>query len=685
MGRVSAWTFAAVSASLVLAARAAVAEEGEPTEVVVRGSGRPSAGGFEGRASEADAAREPTDIAGIVEALPGVHVRRLGPSDTFSTVSIRGSTSSEVSVLLAGVPLTGGADPSLDLASLPLWPGARVRVFRSFAPAALGSGSLGGTLVLEPPRTTDADGTSAWLGVGSFGEARLRLADVHGLLDGRARVVTALSASRATDDFTYYDAVHSTATTPAFRTRENAEHASVQALASLALPVAAGDRPGDLTITAVAQDRAQHLPGAATTPTSYAELWTNREVLSFAFTRSTGAASAIRLLAWTRRDEVTSHDTRSALHPYDVALATDDVTLGAGGAAVWNASVGSRLTVDARVDGSFERFAPGSDRSDLGPVPGATRSSVGGGLDLAWRPVARWTLSGSARLDASVDAAESLASSSAVGVPVTGIDSRPTGHVGTELALGPLTLAAHAGGLARAPSFAERYGGAGILRNPAVRGEAALTVDTGARVATRIGQLKVELEADGFATHASELITLVPEGALGLLKATNVSAARIFGVESGVAIKGFGVDVRLAYTGLLTFNDDATNCPACSASPPLVGRPAHDFVGDVAYAYGPVRIRYGLDAVAQLHADARGQTQVPARVLQSVGARFVPPWYRAVRVAVDVSNLLDVRTGLTTGFMGLAVREPIGDQFAYPLPGRAFLISARWTVGKAAD
>src|SRR5208282_33594 len=171
-----------------------------------------TAAGFVSKANEADTTREVTDVASLLEPLPGVHIRRLGADDTFSTLSIRGSTSSEVAILFAGVPLTGAADPSLDLASLPLWPGARVRVFRSFTPAAIGSGSLGGTLVLDPPRPSDAEGTLAWLGVGSFGEERLRLADVRAIDDGRARLVTALSASRATDDFSYYDVTHSTPT-----------------------------------------------------------------------------------------------------------------------------------------------------------------------------------------------------------------------------------------------------------------------------------------------------------------------------------------------------------------------------------------------------------------------------------------------------------------------------------------
>jgi outer membrane cobalamin receptor len=173
-------------------------------EVVVRGS---QLSGFVSRASVDDAPREVTDAASLVEPLPGVHVRRYGGDDAFSTLSIRGSSSTEVAVLFAGVPLTGGADPSLDLGSLALWPGAVVRLHRTFTPAALGPGSLGGTLALEPPKPSSPPGTEAWAAVGSFGEARFRVGDVRAV--GDARVVTAISASRADDDFTYLDPIAS--------------------------------------------------------------------------------------------------------------------------------------------------------------------------------------------------------------------------------------------------------------------------------------------------------------------------------------------------------------------------------------------------------------------------------------------------------------------------------------------
>jgi outer membrane receptor protein involved in Fe transport len=45
---------------------------------------------------------------------------------------------------------------------------------------------------------------------------------------------------------------------------------------------------------------------------------------------------------------------------------------------------------------------------------------------------------------------------------------------------------------------------------------------------------------------------------------------------------------------------------------------------------------------------------------------------------VDARNLFDVRTATYDGVLG-PVREPIGDAYQYPLPGRSFLVSVRWS------
>ncbi len=654
------------------------------SDVVVRGTSASSASGFVSKASEADSTREVTDVAGLLEPLPGLHVRRLGADDTFSTLSIRGSTSSEVAVVFAGVPLTGAADPSLDLSSLPLWPGARVKVYRTFAPAIVGSGSLGGTLTLEPPRPSDPEGSDVWAGVGSFGEERIRIADIRAVDDGRGRIVTALSASRATDDFTYFDP-----TTGAFETRQNAGYAALNGLASVALPLdLGGGEPGTVTMTMLLQDRLQHLAGAIEMPTLFAELRTNRELLSLDVGKPVGQAAVLHLVGWTRRDEIETTDHRLLSGGSDENVSTDDAIVGAGGAASIRQALGRLASVEARVDGSFERFVPGADVSTFGVEPSATRGSIGGGVDADWRPVRRLDVAASGRLDANVDGADASSASPSAESPSTGTELRPTGHVGAELAAGPLTFAAHAGAVSRPPSFIERFGGGAFLANPALGSESALTADVGARYERTRGRLRAHLELDGFATHADNLITLVPFGALDRLKAENIASARVYGVEASADVRGYGFDVRAAYTGLLTFDDDPNACPACATPPPLPGRPGNDVVADAAYALGPVRVRYGVDFVGSMNVAESGSLQAPDRLLQSVGVRVAVPWIEGLRLACDVSNLFDVRTGLETtsganlqGLSSGSARVPIGDEFDYPLPGRTFLVTARWSPG----
>jgi vitamin B12 transporter len=103
----------------------------------------------------------------------------------------------------------------------------------------------------------------------------------------------------------------------------------------------------------------------------------------------------------------------------------------------------------------------------------------------------------------------------------------------------------------------------------------------------------------------------------------------------------------------------------------------------VGYSLGPVRVRYGIDAVAGLSADLVGDIPVPPRILSSSGARIDVPGVPGLRVAVDIRNLFDVRT---VGYPGFAGRDvlPIGDQYDYPLPGRSFLLTARWSSGPSA-
>ncbi len=674
---------------MAFASTNARADDDLPGEVTVHGVR--DAGGFVSRASVDDATREVTDAASLLEPLPGVHVRRLGADDSFATLSIRGSSSSEVAVLLAGVPLTGGADPSLDLATLPLWPGAQARVYRSFAPGSLGPGSLGGTLVIDPPSTRAPLGTDVWSAVGSYGAVRMRVANVSALdAANRTRLVTALSASRADDDFTFFDPAASTPGHDVYARRANDGHAAVNGLASLALPVRfAAKSEGTLTVTALLQARRQEIPGTVLVPTPLQELDSNRELASVELVMpgEEARSGAWTVRAWGRRDGLRLLDPGSdgALGPSH----TNDAIVATGGALQWGGPLdaASKSDVTIHVDGSGERYAPGYWTGALTP-PGATRSSLGGAIDASLRVTRAWTLGASARADVWNDATDGTSSSlaaSSASAP-SHLTARPTAHLGTELREGAFTLSTHGGAVARAPSFVELYGDRGaFLGDPTLRPESAWTLDAGGRVASDPrGPVRGRAELVGFASWATDLIVFVPEGAYGRARATNIGRARILGLEADAAASALGFELRASYTLLATADESVCaaqtgflSADAACDRPQLPGRPTNDLVADLTYTLAPLRLRYGLDAITGMIADQVGAVVVPPRVLQSAGATLDVPHVRGLRVAFDARNLFDVRTGVYQGALG-AVREPIGDSYAYPLPGRTLLVSARW-------
>jgi iron complex outermembrane receptor protein len=663
---------------LVLGMSLMVTRASADDDVIVRGS---QSAGFSSRSDVENSSREITDAASLIEPLPGVHVRRLGGDDSFATLSIRGSSSNEVSIVVAGVPLTDAADPTLDLSSLPLWPDATARVYRSFTPASIGSGSLGGTLVLDPPRSFGNSKSEIYGAVGSFGAARLRTSDTEkfGFGNRDGYVTTSLSASRADDDFSYFN--------PRLGTdveRVNAQHAGVNGLVSVLLPIDwTQTSQGALRITTIAQARKQGVPGTVDEPTPLDTVETSRLIHVVEISGPAKSGSWF-VRAYGRRDDSRTRSEDDAFAPTHA----NDVVIAGGASAGWRTKFASTFSLATVLDTSAERYAPGQafGLAQNAQESGASRTLAGIGADLDFRASRRWTISASARGDVWHDASDGASTAATTSTPAAnGTEAHPTAHLGTEIALGPVTLAAHGGALARPASFVERYGSRGaFLGDPSLSTETAWTADAGARTRWHLGIFRGSFELDGFGTWADNLITFLPVGANGLFKATNVGRARILGTEADLALFLADFALHVAYTGLLTADesqcssiDTADGC----ARPQLPGRPATDIFSDLTYKLGPAQFRYGVDVVGGMKVDDTGSIPNPTRVLNSAGARLEVPYVRGVRVALDIRNLFDLRTGNYQGQLG-PVAYPIGDSYDYPLPGRSVLLSVRYVSNR---
>lgn len=659
--------------AIAAAGRARAGDEGAASpgddieDVLVEGE---TSGGFVSTAKVGETTREVTDAASLVEPLPGVHVRRLGADDSFATMSIRGASSLQTQVYLAGVPLTGGADPGLDLATLPLWPNATVRVYRSFAPAALGRGSLGGTLALDPPSPRAKAASDVWTGVGSFGAARMRAGDVRGA-SGGVRVATGLSASRSDGAFEYVDPLASAAGPEVTARRENAGHAAIAAMASVTAPARwTPAARGAVTFTTLAQARRQELPGTVKAPTPYHELRSSRLVSAVTLT-GPAAEGAWTARAWGRREGLALRDAPASASATLGPSRTDDAIVAAGGSLGVRTHGGRWSSVEVRVDGSGERFAPGAWEGAPAP-PSARRSNLGLAVDAELHATRTLTASLSGRLDTWTDAASGRSDGTL----------QPTAHAGLEQMWRSARLATHAGLVARPPSFVERYGNRGaFLGDPTLSTERAFTVDAGGAITRRAGPVRLEIEGALFATWARDLITFVAQGAYGRARATNIGEAFVAGSEAQAKVSlPAGLALNASYTFLLTENRAACAVAVGDCErPPLAGRPTHDVVLDATFTAGSVRLRYGLDVVAGMTSDLGGATRVPDRALHGAGVRWGVPWAPGLTLAADVRNLFDLRAVSYAGVLG-PVRAPIGDAFEYPLPGRNVLFTARYAT-----
>ncbi|MBN2071148.1 MAG: TonB-dependent receptor [Candidatus Krumholzibacteriota bacterium] len=115
------------------------------------------------------------DAAGILSNTVGVRIKQYGGLGSFATMSIRGSSSTQVQVYIDGVPLNDAWSGMTDLADLSLEDIGRIEVYRGFSPTGFGASSVGGTVNLVPGTGRvgrDGEGAnsmSASVAAGSFG------------------------------------------------------------------------------------------------------------------------------------------------------------------------------------------------------------------------------------------------------------------------------------------------------------------------------------------------------------------------------------------------------------------------------------------------------------------------------------------------------------------------------------
>ena len=113
------------------------------------------------------------NLSEIIEKEAGVQIRQSGGLGSFSTVSLRGSSSEQVMVFMDGILLNDASGGGVDLSNISLSDVEAIEIYRGITPVNFGKASLGGAVNIRTRRSVQEMNASLSAGYGSFGMNKL--------------------------------------------------------------------------------------------------------------------------------------------------------------------------------------------------------------------------------------------------------------------------------------------------------------------------------------------------------------------------------------------------------------------------------------------------------------------------------------------------------------------------------
>jgi len=594
-------------------------------------------------------------VAEVIERVPGLHVRDYGSLGTYSTVSIRGSSSQQVTVYLDGAPLTRGGLGVDNLADLPFAALERIEVYRGFAPTTLPGAGPGGAINLVTRRPDGARGESTLrVGGGSFDTQRFGFTHRIGAKAWDALVVA--DRWESTGDFRFYNdnCTWDNPTDDRVDTRSNnvVEHNEV--LAQISRPLA---RTGTLRLANQWVSRRQGVPGIDCDQALHARAAVDYDITSLEcrtprFARDHLKATVHLSHDW-RRDAFVDRARGG-----EIGLGLQDsrdVSRVWGARAAFEAYAGDfAVTVlDAFVQRqAFEQWQWLSS-TPQGPVHRRFQQEVGLeqrfriGPRLGTHFGLRWTR---VRSEAAADSRTSPWPARSL------LATHREPRAGVRLLVWRGVHArASAGKYHRTPGFLELLHDGGTLRgNPGLVAESGTNRDAGLQWDAVLARTSLRLEATHFDRDVDNLISL--RYAANTYVAMNIGRAYLRGEEYAWSWSDASRARRWSlegnYTRLRTTDTSVNTTVYAGKELPL--QPAHQFFQRAALRARGCEFGYEFDHLGDNFLDRWNSVRVPRRDLHAVDVQFAWRW---LALHTGIHNLTD---------------ERVADVAKFPLPGRTF-------------
>jgi len=600
------------------------------------------------RVDPSELSRPGANAAAVLSRVPGVQIAETGGDSDLATASVRGATSAQTPVYLAGMRLNDDLTGSADLSLIPLWMLGRADVYRGNAPADADRLGIGGAIYFEP-RLPRSNRLLAGAQVGSFGQRAAWLgAEVA---RGGDAALVAFRAAGADNDYTYLD--NAGTTSPAddhTKSRPNADsrERDVWAVGRTSL----GRPRARVTTVFNAFDREHGETGLAAVPALSTRSATTRLLAGLTAevpcSSSPGCDLVLTSHAITTHTRLTDPDHELGWLPQ--SLDSQGTRL-AESARLWLKNGALRALLGANLE--FDRLL-----QDGATTLRAKRST--GSARVALFVSLPWDIELSSLALMTCDATDGPQQSQGCA------DLRPELRVGARKKWSGFELRSNLGRYTRVPTLGELYGASALARgNSSLVPERGVAWDLGARVEAFLGPVWTYLDAFGFLRQVNDLVAY-RRSSVGAVQPFNMGSARVLGAEFEAGAQF--ADHGRAYVALTLLEPRVTTSERGLANDLI---PYQSRIVSSAYLEGFVapksRVlrRAGVDARLNYRgsrvADPAGLLVLPASTTLDLGAtlRFGREHELSVRAALD-----DVFDARHFDFIG------------YPIPGRSWHCSA---------
>lgn len=593
----------------------------------------------------------PSRSAGdLIGARAGIHTLNHGGLEAATSVSVRGSSSAQVAVFLDGVPLeTAGGDGvglgDIDAAGL-----SSIAVYKSFTPAALGSGTIGGAIELKSRQPARGWHHRYDLSYGSFNTASGSAEVSNG--SAKNEFLFRINARHTAGNFTFLDDNGTPLNSGDDARVKRRNNAALVTHPYLNWQHRLDERHA-FKVAAHFFRIESGVPGLQSFQSTTASRSLTDFLGSAAFSRAGDQTDVTDTVYWRFiKSQFSDPNGEIGL---GAGQDNDDASFIGGNKTDVVVRFSPQATLNLQAEYAFETFDP---RNYLSPTTvGQTSSRQQINLAAEQKLTLleeRLKLVGGTKItNAFYNINNNDPSLAGAGTFFSKRTEHPlTGQVAASFALfdGFEVNASGARGV-RLPKFSELFGDQGYaLGNPALTSEKTLKGDVGITWQRRFPGIlnKTRVAVSYFESRVDDLIQF--ELVSGLARASNLGKASLRGVE---------VSGSLSFAKRITASLDYTwqNARDRAVNPGnfLVGRPEHEGNAEIAFDRGPWHAAARANVIDNQYLDALNTQKINLRPRLDADVGYL--WRKKYRVGIEARNI-----------SGSQIVDAVG----FPLPGRSF-------------